>query len=397
VTDGLSGIRVLDFGRYVAAPYCAMVLRDLGAEVIRVERPRGEDDRRLGLTAAHGESFMFVSFARGKKAITLDMRHGEAREVLQDLVAHCDVFLHNFAPAAAHAFGLTYDDIRAIRPDVVYAAISCYGTDGPYAQRIGFDPMAQVSSGAAALTGHDGHAPLRAGVPWVDYSTGLAAAVGILAALRHRDATGEGQAVDCALLRTAVSYTAPMVAEAHVARSERPRLGNQGAYVGPSNLYPCRDGYVYVTAITGTTWRSLAGLVGEPGLADEPELRTAEQRFDQRERLDSLITRWTGSQTVQEAVSALEGAHVPCGTYRSTSEVPDDPQVRAEFMLAYVDLEFAGLERVPVSVTPVHLSKVTTVPPTRPPRIGEHNDEVYRKLLGYDDDRLARLREEGAV
>src|SRR5262249_23576521 len=151
VTGGLSDVRVLDFGRYVAAPYCGMMLADLGAEVIRVERPGGEDDRRLGLKAAHGETFMFVSYARSKKAITLDVRRGgAAREVLHDLLAHCDVFLHNFAPEATHAFGLTYDDIRAIRPDVIYAAISCYGSDGPYAGRVGFDPMAQMGSGAAA-------------------------------------------------------------------------------------------------------------------------------------------------------------------------------------------------------------------------------------------------------
>src|SRR5918999_6058416 len=170
---------------------------------------------------------MFVSFARGKKGITLDVRGGHAaRGVLRDLVARCDVFVHNFAPAAARVFVLAYEDIRAIRPDVVYAAISCYGAAGPYASRVGFDPMAQMASGAAALTGEEGEPPLRAGVPWVDYSTGLAAALGIVASLRHRDATGEGQAVDCALLRTAVSYTAPMIAEAALAGQERPRPGH---------------------------------------------------------------------------------------------------------------------------------------------------------------------------
>ena len=395
----LSGIRVLDFGRYVAAPYCGMVLADLGAVVIRVERPGGDDDRRLGLQAAHGETFTFVSLARGKKAITLDLRRGrQAREVLRDLVSCCDVFVHNFGPAAARAFALTYDDIHALKSDVVYAAISCYGSAGPYADRLGFDPMAQLGSGAGALTGHDSQQPpLRAGVPWVDYSTGLAAALGIVAALVYRDKTGEGQAVDCALLRTAVSFTAPTVAEATIAKRDRPRLGNQPPYVGPSNLYRCRDGYVYLSAISTSTWRSLATLIGQPELADAPELRTAEQRFAQRSRLDALIARWTGSRTVDAVVGDLERAHVPCGVARAPSEVPDDPQVRADHMLHHVDLEMPGLEHVPVSASPLRLSKVTAGATARPPGIGEHNDEVYQTMLDYDADRIARLREEGVI
>jgi crotonobetainyl-CoA:carnitine CoA-transferase CaiB-like acyl-CoA transferase len=387
---------VLDFGRFIAAPYCAMVLGDLGAEVLRVERPGGEDDRRLGLEAANGETFTFAALARCKKGITLDLHRGgdAAHEVLGDLVRWADVLVHNFGPEAAAALGLAYEQVRARRPDVVYAAVSCYGPGGG----TGFDQMAQMASGAGALTGLETQPPLRAGVPWADYGTGLAAAVGVLAALRHRDATGEGQSVDCALLQTAVSFTAPMVAEAVVAGTPRPRLGNQAAYLAPSNLYPCRDGHVYVAAITSGTWRALAGVIGRPDLASAPELRTARQRFERHERVDAAIAAWSGGRTTGEAMAALAAARVPSGVQRGLAEVPEEEPVRAGGMLPHVDLEFDGLARVPVSATPVRLSRSPVGgPPSRPPRPGEHNDEVYGRALGYGEDRLAELSAAGVI
>lgn len=389
---------MIDFGRYVAAPYCGMVLSDMGAEVIRVERPGGEEDRRLGLRAAHGETFTFAGLARGKKGITLDIRRGSpARAVLCDLVTRADVLLHNFGPAAARAFGLRYEDVRAMNPAIIYAGITFSGPEGPYADRTGFDMMAQMGSGAAALTGTEGEPPLRSGVPWVDYGTGLSAAIGVLLALRHRDRSGEGQAVDCALLLTAVSFAAPMIAEAVAGGRERPRHGNQAAYLAPSSLYRCRDGRVYVTAITSGTWRALTGLIGHPELAADPELLTAEARYANRERVDELIERWTERRTVDDVVGQLALAHVPCGAYRSTPEVPHDAQVRSQAMLGCVDLRTPGLEQVPVGLTPARLSRSPAVPLSPPPRVGEHNAEVYGGLLGYSRSRLERLRSDGVI
>jgi crotonobetainyl-CoA:carnitine CoA-transferase CaiB-like acyl-CoA transferase len=394
----LAGVRVLDLGRFIAAPFCGLLLADRGAEVIRVERPGGELDRRLGLRAANGECFTFASLARNKKGITLDVRRVEAaRQVIVDLAARCDVFLHNFSPDAARALKLTYDDLRAVRPDVVYTGISCYGGDGPYAGRNGFDPMAQVNSGAAALTGSEDDPPLRAGVSWVDYATGLAAALGTVLALRHRDATGEGQAVDCALLQTAVSFTAPMIAEAVVAGRERPRLGNQPPDFGPCNLYRCQDGWVYVATVTPGTWRALAELIGRGELGAAPELDTAERRFEQRHRVEPPIEAWMARRTAQQAVAELEAARVPCGIYRSTAEVPDDPQVRALGMLGYVDLETPGLESVPVSGPVLRMSRSPAAAAVRAPRVGEHNREIYSGLLGYGDERLAALAAAGVI
>jgi crotonobetainyl-CoA:carnitine CoA-transferase CaiB-like acyl-CoA transferase len=394
----LQGTRVLDLGRYVAAPYCSLVLADLGAEIVRVERPGGEADRTLGLRASNGESYVFASLARNKKGVTLDLRAGEqARMVLHDLIGASDVLLHNFAPPAAAALGLGYDEVRAVRPDIVYVAISSFGSRGPAAGRTGFDPIAQVASGAAAVTGDEDGGPLRAGIPWVDYATGLSAAVGTLAALLHRAQTGEGQEVACALLRTAVSFTSAVLAEAAIGGCERPRLGNQPAHVGAANLYPCADGHVYVAAVSPAAWRAVARLAGAPELGDDAQLATPEQRFERRADVDAVVAGWTARRTVEEAVAALDAARVPCAAYVTPAQVVGDAQVLANDMLAYVDLEQAGLERVPACATPVAWSALEPPATARPPRPGEHNEALYGELLGYGPERLAGLREAGVI
>ena len=394
----LDGVRVLDFGRFIAAPYCGMMLADMGAEVLRVDRPGGEEDRSYGRTGPGGSNFVFPNFGRNKKGITLDvLRRDAPREVLSDLVARCDVFLHNFSPSAVRAFGLGYRDIRAMREDVIYAGISCYGSTGPYAMRSGFDQIAQVMSGACALTGYEHEPPMRSAVPWVDYGTGLLAAFGTVLALRHRDATGEGQEVDCALLQTAVSYTSPMIAEALVTGRERPRIANRMPYVGPTDLYRCRDGWVYIATVTDGMWKSLMDLIGRPELAAAPAHATDEGRFEARAEIDPHVEEWMAGREVAQVVAAMETARIPCGVYRTTAEVHADPHVEARAMLEWVDMEEPGMERVPVSGVPVKLSASPGEVRHRAPRPGEHNDECYRDLLGYSPERIDDLRAAGFV
>jgi crotonobetainyl-CoA:carnitine CoA-transferase CaiB-like acyl-CoA transferase len=393
----LDDIRVIDLGRYVAAPYCAMILADMGADVIRVERPGGEDDRHVGLVGQHGENFMFPALARGKKAITLDMRRPRGHELLLELVSRSDVVVHNFSPAAARALRLTYDDMRAARPDIIYTAVSCFGEIGPDADRPGFDPIAQVASGSAAVTGLDGEPPLRAGVPWVDYSTGLSGALGTVLALRQRDRTGEGQAVNCALLRTAISYMAPMIGEAIVAGQPRPRLGNRAPYFGPTDLYRCRDGYVYIACVTDGAWRSLMTIVGRPELTGDRRLCTQMDRFEQRAWLDDIVRQWMAERTAAEVVDALDRGHVPCGVSRSLTEAAENPQVEACGMLPRVDLSVPGMAAVPASATPFSLSRMPPAPIRRSPRVGEDSDEIFCGLLGLSDADLASMRSDGIV
>lgn len=400
MTKVLEGIRVLDFGRFIAAPYCGMILADMGAEVIRVDRPGGEEDRRFGLKGPNGENMSYPSFARNKKAITLNLfkKDGtESRGVLEDLVKVSDVLLHNFSPGALKAFKLNYKDIRAMKPDIIYAGVSCYGADGPYADRVGFDQIAQFFSGAAQISGFEDNPPTRSSVPFVDYSTALCTTIGILLALRHRDATGQGQQVDCALVQTAMSFMAPPIAEAMVLGKERPRTANRAPYVGPTDLYECADGYVYIATLMEGMWRALMKVIGQEALIDDPRTATDELRFENRDVIDPHVAAWMKARTVEEVVVIMEENRIPCGVNHTTAEVASDPHVQARDMLEYSDLEYPGLENVPICGIPIRLSETPGSVETRAPRVGEHNDHYYRELLGYDEAKIAALRESGTV
>ncbi len=388
----LEDIRVLDFGRFIACPYCGMMLADMGAEVIRVERPGGEEDRTIGLIGPNGQNVSYPSYARNKKGITLNLlKNDSGREVLKDLVKECDVVIHNFSPNAAKMMGLTYEELSAIKHDIILTAISCFGSSGPYANRPGFDFIAQAMSGAMALGGYTDKPPVRAFMNPMDFSTALSAAFGTLLALRHRDMTGEGQMVDLSLLRTAISFNAPQIAEAEVLGRLRPRVGNRAAYLGPTDLFKCKDGYVFIATIMNTLFRRLAKAIGHEELLEDPELYNDLQRFELRHRIDPLISEWTAQRTIDEVVKVMEQAHIPCGPYLELDEVSKDPHVKATGMIEYTDMEEEGLEHLPVCGIPLRLSKTPGMVVTRAPRIGEHNKEVYSELLGYSDEKIAEL------
>jgi crotonobetainyl-CoA:carnitine CoA-transferase CaiB-like acyl-CoA transferase len=388
----LSDIRVLDFGRFIAAPYCGMILADMGADVIRIDRPGGEEDRNYGLVAANGENLSYPSYARNKRGITLNLLKEESRPILHDLVRQADVVLHNFSPGAAKAMGLEYTALRQINERIIYTGISCYGSEGPYARRIGFDPIAQCLSGAASFNGFADGPPMRSQLPWVDYSTGLCAALGTMFALRHRDQTGEGQAVDLALIQTATSFTAPMIAEATVLGRERPQIGNRTAYVGTSDMFKCKDGYVYASVILDAMWARLMKLVGAEEFLDDPDFDTDLKRFENRERIDPKVADWMAGHTVAEVMEAMEAARIPCAPALSTSQVPEDPHVKERGLLEYCDLEYPGLEQVPISGIPMTLSASPGSIRRRAPRVGEHNKEIYTDLLGYAGSTLEELK-----
>ncbi len=245
----LRDLCVLDFGRYISAPYCGMLLADMGARGSGSSAPAARKTEPLAC-ARQTAKIWCIRLARNKEAITLDFRNIAGRALLEDLMRHCDVLLHNFSPGCARGFRTDlWADSRDEAGRDLHRHLRLWSQRGPQSGRGGFDPIIQARLAAAALVLLPARCPLRSGVPWVDYSTGLSAAFGTMA-LRHRDQSGEGQQVDCALLQTAVSFTAPMIAEALVTGRERPRLGNRAPYVGPSDLYACRDGYVYAAVIT---------------------------------------------------------------------------------------------------------------------------------------------------
>jgi crotonobetainyl-CoA:carnitine CoA-transferase CaiB-like acyl-CoA transferase len=394
----LSDIRVLDFGRFVAGPYCGLLLADMGAEVIRVERTGGEEDRTIGLLGPDGQNVSWCSYARNKKAISLNlMQRGKSRELLEDLVRQTDVVIHSFTPKAAEMMGLSYDQLREYKPDIILTAISCFGSDGPYRDLPGFDFIAQAMSGAMKLGGYPDKPPIRAFMLPMDHSTGIAAAYATALAIRHRDQTGQGQSVDLSLLRTAISMVASQIAEADVLGQLRPIIGNRAAYVGPTDMYQCKDGYVFIATIMNSLWRRLLKVIGHEELADDPELINDLQRYHYRDRIDPLVAEWVAERTVETVMEEMKKAHIPCGPVLGLDEVSNDPHVQETGMVEYIDMEKPGLEKLPVSNTPFKMSGTPPKIERRAPQPGEHNSEIYGKLLGYSDKEMLALQKQRAI
>lgn len=393
----LDGIRVLDLGRFIACPFCGMLLADLGAEVIRVERSVGAEDRHLGLLGPSGDSYGFVNQNRNKKAVSLNFERNErAREILNELVKHSDVVIENFSPEAAKAMGITYDNLKAIKPDIIFAHISAFGPTGPYSHRLGFDQVAKAMSGAMAISGFPG-TPVREQTPWVDYSTACFTTVGVLAALYHRKGTGQGQMIDTALLQTAVSYMAPIIGEWETGRNLRQQSGNRNYWTGPADLYKTKDEkWVMLAIITSGIWRRFCRFIGREDLATDPRFHNDLARWEHRDIIDPVVSEWVASQTAEEVVAASEKIPIPCGICYDHTEVADNPQVKAREMLTEV-LSPDGKSKVLVRGTPLRMSATPLKIERSFPAIGQHNEEIYGGLLGYSRQDLAKLKEEGVI
>src|SRR5216684_962119 len=280
----LEGIRVIDFGRFIAGPYCGMLLADMGADVIRVDRRRGSEDRYTGPVTEQGEGGAFLSLNRNKRSLTLDTSKPESAEIIRRLAKSADVVLANLPIAVLQKMGLDYDSLRVIKPDIILARISTFGPDGPYANRLGFDTIVQAMSGAMSLTGFPG-TPIRASVSFEDYGTALHTAFGIMVALYHRSRTGEGQIVDGSLLATGVTFMQSLLAERSVTGIVREPRGNAAYFTAPADNYRTKDGWVILQVIGGDMFARWARLVGREELIDDPRLANDLLRADNREAI----------------------------------------------------------------------------------------------------------------
>lgn len=393
----LTGIRVLDLGRYIASPFCGMLLADLGAEVIRVERAGGADDRNSSLLTPSGDTYLFVNMNRNKKNITLNFERNEkAREILRELVKHTDVVIENFSPSAAEGIGVSYENFKKIKPDIIFAHVSAFGSTGPYSQRLGFDPVAKAMSGSMAISGFSGP-PVRDLVAWVDHSTACLTTVGVLAALYHRKETGQGQMIEAALLQTAVTYMASTIGEWETGGKLREQVGNRSYWVGPSDLYKTKDGrWIMLAIISNSIWRRFCRFIGREDLASDPRFHNDLARWEHRDILDPVVSEWAASQTTEEIIAAAEKIPIPYGLCLEQTEVAADPQVKAREMLTEVPLP-DGKGKVLVTSPPVRMSETPLKIERSFPALGEHNEEIYCGLLGYTPDGLAKLKEEGVI
>lgn len=390
----LEGIRVIDFGRFIAGPYCAMLLADFGADVIRVERRTGGEDRKVGPVTESGEGGLFLNCNRNKRGITLEMGHPQAREVSRRLVSNADIVIVNLPIGVMKKLGLDYDSLRAIKEDIILVMASAFGPDGPYAERVGFDGVAQAMSGAMSLTGFPGP-PVRSIVSWADYGTALHGAFGAMAALYHRQSTGRGQLVDVSLLATGVTFMTPLLAERKTMGIQRRQLGNTGYYAAPSDAYQTSDGWIIVPTIGNQMFHRWARAVGREELIDDPRLGDDISRGNNADVINEVMSAWCAERTREQAIAELEAGRVPCGPCYELDEVLGDPQVNARNLLEQIAYP-GGSKTIPIASTPVRLSESTGGTCRRAPTLGEHTDEVLAEI-GFSEQEIAELRKASAV
>ncbi|MFC1873048.1 CaiB/BaiF CoA transferase family protein, partial [Chloroflexota bacterium] len=388
---------VLDFSRYRAGPTTAQIMADMGADVIRVERPGGEGDRKLGPYTSKGESFYLMITCRNKKDITLNLATEGGNNILKELVKKADVVVESFGPGVNRKLGLDYDSLKAEKSDIIVVAVSAFGQDGPYAKRLAFDAIAQAMSGLMAVTGLTDSAPLKHGANFIDTATGVYGALGAMFALYHREKTGEGQMVDVALLDTAVSYTESFAGEYREAGKIRPRLGNAHYYVGPYDAYKAEDGYFYLAVIGEAIWRRFCRFMGREELTHDPKFSSDSKRSlpDNQVFFSKWLNDWAQDKKVAEIVIMFNDAGVPCSPVNTIPQAVDDPQIKHREML--VELDHPGIGTIPIPGIPFKLSLTPGLVRTARPFLGEHNNDVYQSLLGYDKAKIDRLKKQGII
>jgi len=396
--SALHGIRVLDLSRILAGPLATQTLADLGAEVIKIERPgKGDDTRGWGppfLKDGDGcdtsDSTYFASCNRGKKSVTLDLSRPEGQKLVRQLAQRCDVLVENFKVGDLARFGLGFPALRASHPRLVYCSITGYGQDGPYAARPGYDPIAQAIGGLMSVTGTRDGPPQRVGVAVVDILTATYAAISILAALRHRDATGLGQHIDLSLLDVQVASMIN-VAQAYLSAGVvGQRNGNEHPSVVPSQSFPCQDGSIMLAAANDGQFARLCAALGLPGLAQEARFRTNDARVHNREALNGLLNERFGQKPVAHWTRVMVEAGLPCGPINDVAQAFADAQVQARGMRIEVDHPAAGA--LPLLASPMRLSGSPVDYRRAPPLLGQHTDEVLAGLLGMDAHAIAALR-----
>ena len=401
MTDVLDGIRVLDFGRYIAGPFCAALLGDLGAEVIRIERIGGGEDRGMIPVGAGpasepltGGGAMFLAMNRNKLGMTLDPAAPKSREIVRKLVGTADVVVANLPPRVLHSLGLDLASLRQVKPDIILTTVTAFGSGGPLSHKHGFDGIGQSMSGAVYLSGTP-EQPIAIKVPWVDFGTACLSAFGTLAALIERGKTGRGQKVEGALLRTAIAFTNATLIEQALTGVNRTATLNRGFNSAPADIFRTKDGWIVATVIGAPMFRRWARMIGEEHWLSDPRFRDDQSRADHGEIISGRMSEWCTSRSCAEALAALEDASIVAGQVYSPQQALDDPHIRAAGLLE--EVTFPGLDNtLPLAPTPIELSETPGAYRCRAPLVSEHTDEILHSL-GYAAGEIASLREERVI
>ena len=392
----LEGVRVLDFGRYIAGPFCTTLLGDFGADVIRIEKLEGSEDRYvwpLGETS-DTEGAYFLHFARNKRCMTLNPASEQGREIVRRLVRDADVVVANMPQDALVKLGLDYATLSGINPRIILAAPSAFGSTGPYAKRLGFDGVAQAMSGEMHVTGHPGE-PMKSYVPYVDFGTAMLSAYGIALAILDRERTGLGQEVSGSLLATALTMAGSIVVEQSATGINREGTGNRAPNSGPADTLRTRDGWILVHCVGRGLFKRWAMLMGEDHWLEDPRFMTDQDRGDNGEVLSERMAAWCAERTTEEALAALEEARIPCGPVYSPQQVLDDPHVRETGLLK--STSYPGIsDKALIPDTPIRLSRTPGGIRSPAPELGADTDDILTSL-GYEDDEIAAFHRDGVV
>lgn len=399
----LEGIRVLDLTQFESGTVCTETLAWMGAEVLKVERPKRGEAGRYSIAEPGVDTYGFIILNANKKSITLDLKTDKGKEILWQLIDKVDVFIENMGPGSIERLGFGYEEVSRRNPRIVYAQIKGFGTDGPYRDYPAFDPIAQAVGGAASVTGEPDGPPMQPGPNMADSGAGYLTALSIVGALFQRYSTGKGQHIEVAMQDVVIGFCRSAWEQQYRNNEAAPRVGNGMPLepVAPAGMYPCKPGgpndyvHIYCSRHPGSRhWHNLTKVIGRPEAADDPRFATPRSRYQYREEIDEMISNWTRQHTKFEAMDILAKADIPAGAVLDTMDITNDPYLRKRGIMAEIEHPQRGKMIIPGFAPKMSGNHV---PITRSPLLGEHNEEIYQGLLNISKDEYDKLQEEGVI
>lgn len=385
----MEGIRVLDLSRVLAGPYATMMMADYGADIIKIEPPGSGDDSRAFGPFVGKESAYFMSLNRNKRSITLNFKREQERDLFKELVKYADVVVENYRPGTMEKFGLGYEELKQINPKLIYAACSGFGHTGPYRDKPAYDIIVQAMGGIMSITGPENGDPTRVGASVGDVMAGMFTAYGVMMALFHRERTGEGQKVDVGMLDCQVAVLENAIARYVTSGVVPGPLGNRHPSITPFSSFTAQDGYIIVGAGNDRLWERLCNILGRPDLTRDPRFDTNAHRTNNAKELAVILNDIFKTKTINDWLSVLEEAGLPCAPINTIDRIVNDPHVKAREMIVEVEHPVAGKLKMPG--IPIKLSATPGAVESPAPLLGQHTNEIITEILGWDEERISRL------
>lgn len=392
----LDGIRILDLTRVLAGPFCTMILADLGAEVIKLEFPKKGDDTRQYPPFIKSESAYFMNLNRNKKSLTLNLKNPQGKEVFRDLIKKVDVVVENFRPTTMERLGLGYENLKEINPKIIYASISGFGHYGRYKDRPGYDIIGQAMGGIMSVTGWPDSPPTRTGTAIADILAALNACIGILSALKYREATGEGQKIDVSLVDSVV-FAMETLNQIYIVEKRIPkRQGNRYEFIYPYDSFKAQDDWFVLGVGNNTIWERFCKVINKESLINDERFNSNDKRVKNYSEIKKMVEEWASDKKVNEIVSILLANRIPCAPIYSVDQVVNDPHIANDREM-FLEVKHPTLGKVKLGGNPIKLSKTKPTIRQAPPLLGQHTEDVLNNLLGLSKEEIEKLREEGVI